>query len=257
MVALRKKRKGGVLAEDIDNRGVATKALGACSWGSETGNTTEFESIDMEEECLVEETSIDYSESGAFVEGDPNQMPKSLHVKTKKMLEKPLGVIDYGIVNPNDDVLDDSFLFPPPLSIKLSVQVSVHKSFALDINLVTIAEKSSQKKLSFIRKIFSNVNGFGGASTFSKFGEIICVTFTLEKTMMAAGKLANDHGVVVNTNLKCPVNNHTNWAIVLKEIPVGTSIEAVYTAVSIFEQIKMIKMQLVGLWQKMIVKLED
>ncbi|KAG9289844.1 hypothetical protein G9A89_015424 [Geosiphon pyriformis] len=75
--------------------------------------------------------------------------------------------------------------------------------------------------------------------------------------MMAAANLANNYGIVVNTNLKCSVNNHMNRAIVLKEIPVGTFIKAVRTAVSVFGQIKMIKMQLVGLWQKAIIELED
>ncbi|KAG9292121.1 hypothetical protein G9A89_005265 [Geosiphon pyriformis] len=142
-VASRKKRKGGVLKKSINNSGVAAEALGACSWSFETGDTTKSESIDMEEECLVEETSVDYGESG--------------------------------------------------------------------------------------------VNGFGGASTPSKFGGIICATFTSEEVMMAAARLANNYDVVVNTNLMCPSNNCTNQAIVLKEIPVGTSVEAVHTAVFEFE----------------------
>ncbi|KAG9285160.1 hypothetical protein G9A89_004375 [Geosiphon pyriformis] len=211
-VASRKKKKRGVLAEGINNRRVAAKASGVCLWGFETGDTTESKSIDIEKECLVEETSVDYG--------------------------KPLSVINYGTVNTNDNVLDDFFLFPPSLPIKPSVQVPVHKSFGLDIDLVAIAEKSFQKKLSFIRKIFSSVNSFGGASTPSKFGEIIRVTFTLEKAMMAAGKLANDHSIVVNTNLKCSVNNHTNWAIVLKKISVETSIETVHAAVSVIIELE-------------------
>ncbi|KAG9293630.1 hypothetical protein G9A89_018967, partial [Geosiphon pyriformis] len=94
-VVLRKKRKEGVLAEGIDNRG--------------TGDTTESKSIDMEEKCLVKETSVDYDESSAFAERDPNQTPKGLHVKTKKVLGKPLSVIDYGTVNTDDDVVTGGF----------------------------------------------------------------------------------------------------------------------------------------------------
>ncbi|KAG9285755.1 hypothetical protein G9A89_013180 [Geosiphon pyriformis] len=240
-VVLRKKRKESVLAEDIGNRKVAVEAPSARSWSSETGDTTEFESIDMKKECLV-----------AFVEGDSNQTPKSLRVKTKKVLGKPLSVIDYDTVNTDNDVLDDFSFLLPPLPIKLTIQVPVCKSFALDIDLMAIARKSSQEKLSFIRKFFSSVNGFGGASTPLKFGGIIHATFTLEKARIAAGKLANDCGVVVNTNLKHPLNNRMNWAIVMKEIPVGTSMEAVRTAVSEFGLIKSIKIQLVGLWQKAI-----
>ncbi|KAG9290562.1 hypothetical protein G9A89_020932 [Geosiphon pyriformis] len=256
-VVSRKKRKGDVLAESVDNKEVANKALGSHLWGSEVGDTTESESIDMEEECLVEETSVDYDENGAFTGGDPNQMPKSLCVKTKKVLEKPLGVIDYGTVNAEDDMLDSFFLLPPPLPIKLFIQVSVRKSFALDIDLVAVAGKSSQEKLNFVKKNFSDVNGFGGAFTPSKFGGIIRASFTSKKVMMMAAQLANDYGVIVNTDLKHLINNRMNWAIVLKEIPVETSIEAVRAAIFEFGLIKSIKMQLVGLWQKAIIKLED
>ncbi|KAG9289178.1 hypothetical protein G9A89_022487 [Geosiphon pyriformis] len=231
-VASRKKRKSSVLKESIDNKRVAAKALSACSWSSETGDTMKSESIDMEEECLIEETSIDYDDSGTFTEGNPDQTPKGLHVKTKKVLGKPLGVIDYDTVDTEDDVLDDSLFLPPFLLAKLSVQVSVHKFFALDIDLVVVAGKSSHEKVNF-------------------------ASFTSKKAMMAAAQLANNHGVVVNTNFKCPINNCTNWAIVLKEIPVKTSIEAVRVAISEFGVIKSIKMQLVGLWQKAIIELED
>ncbi|KAG9306727.1 hypothetical protein G9A89_004436 [Geosiphon pyriformis] len=242
-VVSRKKRKGDVLAKSIDNKRINLVSMGNGNvWCSQLlmmhlprnsvglvliiSDITESESIDMEEECLVKKTSIDYNKSGAFTEENLNQMLKSLCVKTKKMLGKSLGVIDYDTVSTNDDMLDDSFLLPPPLPIKPTVQIPVCKSFALDIDLVAIAGKFSQEKLSFIRKIFSSVNGFGGASTPSKFGGIIHVTFTSEKAMMAAKKLANDHGVVVNTNLKC---------------------SAVRTVVSEFGLIKLIKMQLADL----------
>ncbi|KAG9305485.1 hypothetical protein G9A89_006455 [Geosiphon pyriformis] len=218
-----------------------------------TGDTIESKSIDMEKKCLVEETSVDYGESGTFMKGDSDHTPKSLCVKIKKVLRKPLSVINYNTVNAKNDVLNDFFLLPPPLLIKPSVQVSVHKFFALDINLVAIARKFSQKKLSFIRKIFLGVNDFGGAFTSSKFGRIIRATFTSESAMMTAGKLAHNHSVVINTNLKHLGNIHTNQSVVIRKIPVGTSIEAVCVAVSEFEVIELIKMQLVGLWQKAII----
>ncbi|KAG9286422.1 hypothetical protein G9A89_014588 [Geosiphon pyriformis] len=246
-IMLRKKRKGGVLAESVDNREVANKALGNCSWGSEVGDTTESESIDIEKEYLVEKTSVDYGENGVFAGEDPNQTPKSLCVKTKKVLGKPLGVINYDTVNVDDDVLDSFFLLLPPLPIKLFIQVSVRKSFVLDIDFVAVAGKSSQEKLNFVKKNFSDVNGFGGASTLSKFGGIIQTSFTSEKAMMVAAQLANNCGIVVNTNLKYPINNHTNQAIVLKKIPMETSIETVHAAISEFGLIKLIKMQLADL----------
>ncbi|KAG9285564.1 hypothetical protein G9A89_006552 [Geosiphon pyriformis] len=225
-VLSRKKRKGGVLAESVLVRRGVIKTTKNHSQNFETGNTIKFESVDMEEECLIEETSIDYGERN-----------------TKKVLGKPLGKINFEDGFDNGDFLDESALFPPPLLLKPSVHVSVRKFFTLDIDLVAVAEKSSQKKLNFIKKIFSGVNSFGEASTLSKFGKIIHVTFTSEMAMMVAGKLAYDCDVMVNTNLKHPVNNCTNRNIVIKEIPVGTSIETVRAAVSEFGVVVSIKMQ--------------
>ncbi|KAG9303021.1 hypothetical protein G9A89_006238 [Geosiphon pyriformis] len=68
---------------------------------------------------------------------------------------------------------------------------------------------------------------------------------------------ANDCSVVVNTGFKYSGNNYMNWSIVLKKIPVRTSLKTVHTAVSEFDKIVKIRMQLVGLWQKAIVDLEN
>ncbi|KAG9307294.1 hypothetical protein G9A89_017122 [Geosiphon pyriformis] len=258
-VLSRKKRKSGVLAESVLVEGGVIETTGNHSQNSETGDTTEFESVDMKEECLIKETSINYGKRDVFDGRDPNQTPKSsgIKIKTKKVLDKPLGKINFKDGFDNGDFLDEFALLLSSLLLKPSVHVSVHKSFALNIDLVAIAGKSSQEKLNFIKKIFSGVNGFGGVSTLSKFGGIIHVTFTSKMAMMAARKLAYDHGVVVNTNLKHLVNNCTNQDIVIKEIPVGTSIEVVCTAVFEFGVVVSIKMQLVGLWQKAIVTLGD
>ncbi|KAG9298333.1 hypothetical protein G9A89_002821 [Geosiphon pyriformis] len=150
----------------------------------ETGNTTESKSVDMEEECLVKETSFDYGEGGALAGGDHDQTPTDSKVKTKKTLGKPLGKIDFSKGSDDNSVLLDAPLeLSPP--IKNLVNVPVKKSFALDIGLDKVASKSSQKKL------------------------------------------------VV--------------AVVIKKILIGTSAEAVHTALSEFGVIKAIKMQLIGL----------
>ncbi|KAG9290388.1 hypothetical protein G9A89_007119 [Geosiphon pyriformis] len=137
------------------------------------------------------------------------------------------------------------------------MQVSVKKSFALNINFIIVADKFFQKKLSYVRKTFFGMNGFGRASVFLKFGGIIWVSFTFEKTIMAMVKLVNDYGIVVNTNFKHPVNNCMNQTIVLKEIPVETFIKAIYITVAEFGIIKSIKIQLIGLWQKVIIELNN
>ncbi|KAG9302859.1 hypothetical protein G9A89_022275 [Geosiphon pyriformis] len=199
----RKKHKDGLLVElikvvDITASGASDDAVESIS-----EDTTEFKSVNMEKEYLVKETSF--------------------QVVIKHILGKPLGTINFDMKN--DDILDGSISLPPLFSLKHTVQVLVRKSFALNINLGVVADKSSQEKLAYVKKIFSGVNGFGGASTPLKFGEIIQASFISKKAIMAVAKLANDHGVVINTDLKHPINNCMNWTIVLKKIPMRTSVE--------------------------------
>ncbi|KAG9290641.1 hypothetical protein G9A89_011604 [Geosiphon pyriformis] len=130
----RKKKKSGALEENIESKNNSVKKPSGQSWGSETSDTTEFDSVNMEKKCLVKETSFDYNESSILIDEDLNQTPKKLGVKTKKALGKPLGKIDFTSHGDMNNVLSDSFLeLPPPL--KNLVNVSVQKSFALDIGL--------------------------------------------------------------------------------------------------------------------------
>ncbi|KAG9284666.1 hypothetical protein G9A89_003626 [Geosiphon pyriformis] len=234
-VASRKKRKRGALAEGVDNGGVAAGVSGVCSWGSETGDTTESESVDMEEKCLVEETSFNYGEGGALAGGDYDQTPTSSKVKTKKALGKPLGKIDFSKDSSNDSVLSDAPLELPP-SMKNLVNVSVRKSFMLDIGLDKVVSKSSQEKLVVVRKLFSKINGFGGASTPSKFSEIIRATFTSESGLIKAIEKATGVNIMVNTDLKRS-SGRSDRAVVVKEIPIGTSAKAVHAALYKFGKV--------------------
>ncbi|KAG9298155.1 hypothetical protein G9A89_000032 [Geosiphon pyriformis] len=95
----------------------------------------------MEEECLIEKTSIDYGKRDVFDGRDSNQTLKSSGIKIKT--KKVLGKINFKDGFDNGDFLDESALFLPSLLLKFSVHVSVHKSFALDINLVAVTGKSS------------------------------------------------------------------------------------------------------------------
>ncbi|KAG9286020.1 hypothetical protein G9A89_022696 [Geosiphon pyriformis] len=247
VVVSRKKRKEGVLTESIDNKGVAAKAPGVCLWGSETGDTIESESVDMEEECLVKETSFDYGKGGALAGEDHDQTLTSSKVKTKKTLGKPLGKIDFSKGSDNNGVLSDAplELFP---SMKNLVNIPVRKSFALDIGLDKVASKSSQEKLVIVRKLFSGINGFGG--------RIIRAMFTSELSLIKATDKAASAKILVNTNLK-KSSGQSDRVVVIKEIPIGTSAETVCAALSEFGVVKTIKMQLIRLWQKAVVDFEQ
>ncbi|KAG9304151.1 hypothetical protein G9A89_019713 [Geosiphon pyriformis] len=238
-VLSRKKKKGVTLEKSVGSKRV----------------TTESKSIDMEEKCLVEETSFDYGKSGTIAGRDHNQMSKGPGIKTKKALSKLLKKINFLNLDIDNNVLLDALLeLPPPL--KNLVPVSVRKSFALNISLDKVVEKSSQKKLIVVRRLFSKVNGFGRASTPSKFSEIICAFFTSEASLMQAMEKTRAADILVNTDLR-KLNIHSDRAVVIKKIPVGILAEAVHTVLSEFGIIKLIKMQLVGLWQKAVVEFEQ
>ncbi|KAG9293943.1 hypothetical protein G9A89_019281 [Geosiphon pyriformis] len=173
----KKKRKDDALEDNIGNRKfTAVKVSGDCSWSSETGDTTESDSVDMEEKFLVEETSFDYGEGG----------------------------------------------------------------------VVTGKAYDSQK-------VIFKINGFEKASTPSKFAGIIRATFTSELSLAQASKKAKKAKILVNTNFK-KSSEYSDQAVVLKEIPVETSIKTVHAALSEFDEVVLIKMQLVGLWQKAVIK---
>ncbi|KAG9295669.1 hypothetical protein G9A89_002987 [Geosiphon pyriformis] len=254
----RKKRRSGVLEDNIGNRKFAAAKMSSDhSWSSKTSDTTKFDSVDMEKECLVEKTSFDFGENGATVNRDLEQTPKSLKIQTKKAFGKLLGKINFLGDNDNDN--DDIFLDKPvvlPPSLENLINVSVKKFFALDISLDNVVRKFTQEKLMVVRKLFSKINGFGEAFTPLKFAEIVKAMFTSELSLVKATKLATNVKILVNTNLKKSFRC-SNRAVVVKKIPVGTSAEAVHTALSKFGIIKSVKIQLVGLWQKAIVKFED
>ncbi|KAG9302832.1 hypothetical protein G9A89_009609 [Geosiphon pyriformis] len=149
---------------------------------------------------------------------------------------------------------DDKVVLPPCLSISLEkkwidpkiiktpVEVSIRKLFALDINFSAL-----------IRKIFSTVNGFGEATTPSKFEGIIQSMFTSEKSMKIVALLARKKGIDVNSDLKRQ-RMRSDWAVIIKKIPMNIPKDMIVTTVFEFEEIVSIKIQLIGMWQKTIVE---
>ncbi|KAG9284669.1 hypothetical protein G9A89_003629 [Geosiphon pyriformis] len=220
-VLLRKKRKSVALEEGV---------------GSETSDIIKSERIDMEKECLIEETSFDYGKSRIIANKNYNQTPKKPGIKTKKALGKPLEKIDFsGRNNDNDDVLLDVFLELFSL-LKNLVIVSIKKSFALNIDLNKVVEKSSHEKLMVIKKLFLKVNGFERAFTLSKFSEIIHAFFISKSSLAQATEKARAANILVNT--------------------IETLAEAVHTALSEFGSVILIKIQLIELWQKAITNID-
>ncbi|KAG9300290.1 hypothetical protein G9A89_011363 [Geosiphon pyriformis] len=143
-----------------------------------------------------------------------------------------------------------------PKIIKTFVEVLVKKSFTLDINLSAVEGKLAMAKTQLIWKIFSTVNGFGGATTPLKFEEIIQSTFTSEESLIKTTLLARKEGIIVNSNLK-KQEIHSNWAVVIKKISMNTPKNIIIAALTEFGEIKSIKIQLIELWQKAVMEFAE
>ncbi|KAG9291952.1 hypothetical protein G9A89_004890 [Geosiphon pyriformis] len=89
----------------------------------------------------------------------------------------------------------------------------------------------------------------GGVSTFSKFAEIIRAMFTSKLGLIKTTEKATSVKIVVNTNLK-KFTGCSDWAVVLKKIPIGILAKAVHATLSKFDIIKSIKIQLFILIEK-------
>ncbi|KAG9298347.1 hypothetical protein G9A89_002835 [Geosiphon pyriformis] len=112
-----------------------------------------------------------------------------------------------------------------PKIIKTPIEMAVKKSFALDINLSAIESKSVMAKTYLIRK----------------------------ESMKKAVSLAEEERIVINNDVR-KQGFRSDQAVVIKEISMDTPKEIIVIAVSEFGQIKLIKIQLVGMWQKAVVE---
>ncbi|KAG9301761.1 hypothetical protein G9A89_003308 [Geosiphon pyriformis] len=118
------------------------------------------------------------------------------------------------------------------------------KLFALDVELSAVSERMNSDKLMTVKKIFYQIDGFGRASTLSKFPEIIKSSFTSKISLNKAKDLVVSEKILVNNNVR-------------QKILVDLSKLAVESVFSKFGKIVSIKIQLIGLWQKALVEFES
>ncbi|KAG9297350.1 hypothetical protein G9A89_005634 [Geosiphon pyriformis] len=127
------------------------------------------------------------------------------------------------------------------------------KSFALDIELSAIPGKTNNDKMISLKKNFYRVDGFGGASTPSKFLGIIKSLFTSEISLNKTRELAISEKILVNNDLR-KSSVCSDREVIVKEILVDLPKSAIETVFSKFGKIISIKVQLIGLWQKALVE---
>ncbi|KAG9291418.1 hypothetical protein G9A89_021836 [Geosiphon pyriformis] len=105
--------------------------------------------------------------------------PNAKHFNTGVAVSSPFSSINYDMDNEEEVFLPLCLFFSlekiwvDPKIVKSQVEVAVKKLFALDINLSAVEGKSATAKTQAIRKLFSMINGFRGATTPSKFEGII------------------------------------------------------------------------------------
>ncbi|KAG9289152.1 hypothetical protein G9A89_022461 [Geosiphon pyriformis] len=187
---------------------------------------------------------------GERVSDSKMNTPQAKHFNNGVIIGSPFGSINYDM----EEEKEVSFPFCKSFSldkvwinpkiIKIQVEVAVKKSFTLDIDFSVVEKKLATAKTQVIRKLFSGINGFEGATTPSKFEGIIRSTFTLSESMEKTVSLARENNIIVNSDFKrqgiC-----SDQDIVIKEIPIDMPKKMIITAVSEFGQIKSIKIQLI------------
>ncbi|KAG9300917.1 hypothetical protein G9A89_004975 [Geosiphon pyriformis] len=188
--------------------------------------------------------------------------PQAKRFNNSAIVDSPLGSINFDMEEKEEVSLPPYKFFSldktwiDPKIIKTQVEVAVKKSFALDINFSAVKRKSAMTKTHIIRKLFSRINGFGGTTTPSKFEEIIKSTFISEANIEKAISLARENDIIVNSNLKRQ-EIRSDWAVVIKEILMDMPKDMIITTVSEFGEIKSIKIQLIGMWQKAVVEFAE
>ncbi|KAG9297352.1 hypothetical protein G9A89_005636 [Geosiphon pyriformis] len=116
--------------------------------------------------------------SGAFFLGLAVTTSKAKKVIIDLVGGFSIGTIDFGI---DEDIIHlpsslnislEKRLIDPKI-VKTQVEVPIKKFFVLDINLFAVKGKLVTAKTQFIKKIFSLVNGFGGATSLTREKRII------------------------------------------------------------------------------------
>ncbi|KAG9284572.1 hypothetical protein G9A89_000655 [Geosiphon pyriformis] len=185
------------------------------SWGSNVGSVTNSVSglSDAENMTNLVTKETSYAESGKNDDMD-EATPKKTHTRT------------YALSNPMKQPLfnnvsnDNSVLELPPhmlsgfnqllplMSCALEMRsFDSTKSFALDIELSAVPDKLVSDKLISVKKIFYQIDGFGGVFTSLKFSGIIRSSFTSEKSLIKAREVVVSEKILVNDDVK-KANSH-------------------------------------------------
>ncbi|KAG9292120.1 hypothetical protein G9A89_005264 [Geosiphon pyriformis] len=230
---------------------------------SKVDSVSGISDLDNLENVVTEETSYAKLDVSGLNDDMNNATPRKMRTCTYVLNSKP-PPLSFNVLSDGEDTLPlpspkfcGSNRLPPVGSRALENQsFNLSKSFALDIKLSVILGKTNGDKLICVKKIFYHVDGFGGASTPLKFSGIIRSFFTSEISLNKAREMAIGKKILVNDDLR-KVNSHSDQEVIVKEISVDLPKLVIKAVFSKFGKIISIKVQLIGLWQKALVKYES
>ncbi|KAG9301990.1 hypothetical protein G9A89_021034 [Geosiphon pyriformis] len=216
---------GSLSLEDIG--GVGAKSVE--SWSSEVGSVASSVSglLDVKNMANTVAEKTSYAESDENNSMDKN-MPRKTRTQTY-MLDNPPKQSLFDHMSDDNDVLE----LPPPKFNGANQMPHIRsralekrnfkpvKFFTLDIEVLAVPGKTNVDKLMAVKKIFYQIDGFGEALT-SKFPEIIRSSFTSEKSLIKARKMAIGEKILVNDDLR-KINSHSDQEIIVKEISMDLS----------------------------------
>ncbi|KAG9286511.1 hypothetical protein G9A89_014677 [Geosiphon pyriformis] len=235
-----------------DIGGVGVKSV--VSWGSEigsvTGSVNKLSDVKNMANMVAKETS--YVKLGENDDMDKITLKKTC-ICTYVLGNLPKQLL-FNCMSDNDSeqvllscVVLRSNKLPPLKSCVLKKQsFNSLKFFVLDIELLTVPGKTISDKLICVKKIFYYMDGFGRASTPSKFPDIIKLSFISESSLNKTKELAVSEKILVNNKIR-KVNSRSDWRVIIKKIPVNLPKLAVESVFFKFGKIVLIKMQLIGL----------
>ncbi|KAG9299285.1 hypothetical protein G9A89_013933 [Geosiphon pyriformis] len=237
------------------------------SWASEVNSKVDsisgISDLDNLENVVTEETSYAELDVSGLDDNMNDATPRKTHTRTYILNSKPPPLSFNGLSDGEDTLPLPSPEFCgsnslPPVGLHAPEKWSFNSSklFALDIELSAVSGKTIGDKLVCVKKIFYQVDGFGGASTPSKFPGIIRSSFTSEKSLIKAREMAISKKILVNDDLR-KINSHSDREVIVREIPVDLPKLAIEAVFSKFGKIVSIKVQLIGLWQKALVEYES
>ncbi|KAG9304363.1 hypothetical protein G9A89_019925 [Geosiphon pyriformis] len=168
-----------------------------------------------------EDKNVSMSSINRSLLGSAAITPKVKQINTSAVFGSPLG-------SPNFHMDDNKVVLPSYLPIFFDKK-------CIDPKIIKTSVKVSIKKSFTLDINFSAVE---------------------EKSIEMAALLAREKRINVNSNLK-KQGIRSDWAVIIKKIPMNTLKNMIVATVSEFGEIKLIKIQLIGIWQKAVVEFAE